>query len=81
MRKEILSIKQTLSFNSFPTLVLLFYSFYTEIIFLFRKRERKGVELMNLFFVDIEPYRKKTKMVSFTLLALNDKKRLNCPES
>ena len=32
-------------------------------------------------FVDIEPYREKPKMVSSTLLALNDKKRLNCPES
>ena len=28
--------------------ILLFYSFYNEMIFLFRKRERKGVELMNL---------------------------------
>ena len=35
--------------------ILLFYSFYTEMVFLFRKRDRKGVELMNLVFVDIEP--------------------------
>ena len=28
--------------------MLLFYSFYTEMIFLFRKSERKDVELMNL---------------------------------
>ena len=31
--------------------------------------------------MDIEPYRKKPKIVSSTLLAINDERRLNCPES
>ena len=31
--------------------------------------------------MDIEPHKKKPKMVSSTLLAINDKRGLNCPES
>ena len=53
--------------------MFLFYSFSLKCL-------EKGKEKASNF-VYIDPYMKKPKMVSSTLLALNDKGRLNCPES
>ena len=60
--------------------IMLFYKFDTEMTFLFKKRGKKAWNL----FTGLCPHgalQKKPKMVSSTLLALNDKRNFNFLES